>query len=76
MNEETKKKINERYERELARGERFWPDSIFKDLIVSLGIFFILILLATFIGIAPEAKADPGGHLLPAAPGMVFPLPL
>lgn len=59
MNEETKKKINERYQRELARGERFWPDSIFKDLIVSLGIFFILILLATFIGVAPEAKADP-----------------
>ena len=59
MNDETKKKINERYERELNRGERFWPDSIFKDLIVSLGIFIVLILLATFIGVAPEAKADP-----------------
>ncbi|HUE98782.1 MAG TPA: c-type cytochrome, partial [Anaerolineales bacterium] len=59
MNDETKKKINERYERELNKGERFWPDSIFKDLIVSLGIFVVLILLATFIGIAPEAKADP-----------------
>ncbi len=59
MNDETKKKINERYERELNRGERFWPDSIFKDLIVSLGIFILLIVLATFIGVAPEAKADP-----------------
>ncbi|MEO8358043.1 MAG: c-type cytochrome [Chloroflexota bacterium] len=59
MNDETKKKINERYERELTRGERFWPDSVFKDLIVSLGIFMVLILLATFIGVAPEAKADP-----------------
>lgn len=59
MNEETRQKINERYERELDRGERFWPDSIFKDLIVSLGIFIVLILLATFIGVAPEPKADP-----------------
>ena len=59
MDNETKKKINERYERELNRGERFWPDSIYKDLIVSLGIFVVLILLATFIGVAPEPKADP-----------------
>src|SRR5512139_1952453 len=59
MNDETKQKINERYERELHKGERFWPDSIFKDLIVSLGIFIVLILLATFIGVAPEPKADP-----------------
>ncbi|MFT3890302.1 MAG: c-type cytochrome [Anaerolineales bacterium] len=59
MNNETKKQINERYERELNKGERFWPDSIFKDLIVSLGIFVVLVLLATFIGVAPEPKADP-----------------
>src|SRR3990172_6333727 len=59
MNDETKKKINERYERELNKGERFWPDSIFKDLVVSLGIFILLIVLATFVGIPPSAKADP-----------------
>lgn len=59
MNDEIKKKINKRYEGELNRGERFWPDSIFKDLLVSLGIFILLILMATFIGVAPELKADP-----------------
>src|SRR6185436_1656109 len=59
MDNETKKKINERYQQELNRGESFWPDSIFKDLIVSLAIFIVLILLATFIGVAPEPKADP-----------------
>ena len=59
MNDETKKKINERYSNELNRGERFWPDSLFKDLIVSLGIFILLIVLATFIGVANEPKADP-----------------
>src|SRR5574338_232614 len=59
MNDETKKKINERYQRELNRGERFWPDSIFKDLIVSLGIFVLLVLLASFLGVENSPKADP-----------------
>lgn len=59
MNEETKKQIKERYQQELNKGERFWPDSIFKDVIVSLGIFIVLILLATFVGVANEPKADP-----------------
>lgn len=59
MNDETKKQINQRYERELQRGERFWPDSIFKDVIVSLGIFIVLVLLATFIGVENSPKADP-----------------
>ncbi|MCL4273657.1 MAG: c-type cytochrome [Anaerolineales bacterium] len=59
MNDETKKQINERYERQLDKGERFWPDTIFKDLIMSLGVFVLLILLATFVGIPAEAKADP-----------------
>lgn len=59
MNDETKKQINERYEKQLNKGERFWPDTIFRDLIMSVGIFVLLILLATFIGIPAEPKADP-----------------
>src|SRR5512147_3178508 len=59
MDNETKQKINARYERELNRGERFWPDSIYKDLVVSLAIFVVLVLLATFVGVSPEPKADP-----------------
>ena len=59
MNDETKKKINARYERELDKGERFWPDTIFRDLIMSLGIFILLILLASFVGVPAEPKADP-----------------
>jgi mono/diheme cytochrome c family protein len=59
MNDETKQKIKARYERELGKGEFFWPDSIFKDLIVSLGIFVLLVLLATFVGVPFEPKADP-----------------
>jgi mono/diheme cytochrome c family protein len=59
MNDDTKKQLKQRYERELNKGEFFWPDSIFKDVIVWLGIFVLLILLATFAGVAGEPKADP-----------------
>jgi mono/diheme cytochrome c family protein len=59
MNEDNKKQIKERYQRELNKGELFWPDSIFKDAIVALGILILLILLATFVGVAGEPKADP-----------------
>jgi mono/diheme cytochrome c family protein len=59
MDDETKQKINDRYNRELNKGERFWPDSIYKDLLVSLAIFILLILLASFVGVAGEPKADP-----------------
>lgn len=59
MNEETKKRIQTKYERELQRGERFWPDSIFKDVLMSLGLFILLVLLATFVGVHDVPKADP-----------------
>ena len=59
MDDKSKKQIIDRYEQELNKGEFFWPDSIFKDVIVSLGIFVLVLLLATFVGVAPEPKADP-----------------
>ena len=59
MKEEQKKNVHEKYKVALQKGERFWPDSIFKDLLVSLGIFILLIMLATFIGVPGEPKADP-----------------
>ena len=59
MKEETKKQIKAKYERELNDGERFWPDSIFKDVIMALGIFVLLIVLATFVGVHDTPKADP-----------------
>src|SRR5512141_470066 len=59
MDDDIKKKIKERYEGALRKGERFWPDSIYKDVLVSLGIFVLLVLLATFIGVPGDPKADP-----------------
>ena len=51
MNVEHKKSILEKYKLALQKGERFWPDSIYKDLLISLAIFIILVLLASFLGV-------------------------
>jgi mono/diheme cytochrome c family protein len=59
MKEEQKKAIHEKYQRALQKGERFWPDSIYKDLVVSFAIFIVLVLLAAFVGVPGEPKADP-----------------
>jgi menaquinol-cytochrome c reductase cytochrome b/c subunit len=59
MKEENKKSIIEKYKSALHKGERFWPDSIYKDLLISLAIFILLILLASVIGVPAEPRADP-----------------
>lgn len=59
MKEEEKKVIQRRYEEAKHQGVRFWPEIIFKDLLMTFGIFLLLIGLATFIGISPEPRADP-----------------
>ena len=58
-NEEQKKAYKEKYNQAKQKGVKFFPDIIYKDLIVSFGIFLLLIGLATFIGVANEPKADP-----------------
>lgn len=59
MDDEQKKSVIEKYKIVLQKGERFWPDSIFKDLLVSFTVFLLLILLATFVGVPGQPKVDP-----------------
>ncbi len=59
MNEEQKKRYLEKYYKAKAKGVKFWPDVIYKDLLVSFAVFIVLIMLATFVGVANEPKADP-----------------
>ncbi len=59
MNEEFKKRYKEKYYSLKQKGVKFFPDIIYKDLVVSFGLFILLILLATFIGVENEPKADP-----------------
>jgi mono/diheme cytochrome c family protein len=72
MKEEQKKTVLEKYKLALQNGERFWPDSIFKDLLVSLAIFILLVMLATFIGVPGEPKADPSDSTYVPKPEWYF----
>ncbi len=59
MNEELKKKYWEHYLRLKRKGEKFFPDVVYKDLVVSFGLFLLIVGLATFIGVKPEPPVDP-----------------
>jgi mono/diheme cytochrome c family protein len=59
MTEDQKQAYKEKYLRAKHNGEKFFPDTIYKDLLVSFAIFLLLIGLATFVGVAAEPKADP-----------------
>ena len=59
MNEDQKQIYRQKYQKAKQKGVKFWPDIIYKDLLVSFGIFLLLIGLAAFVGVHPEPKADP-----------------
>jgi menaquinol-cytochrome c reductase cytochrome b/c subunit len=59
MNEQQKKEYKERYLRAKRNGEKFFPDALYKDALISFAIFLLLVGLALFIGVAPEPRADP-----------------
>lgn len=59
MNEEQKQAYLEDYKKEKERGYKFWPDIIYKDLLISFALFLLLIGLAIFVGVAAEPPADP-----------------
>jgi len=59
VNEEQKLAYKEKYAQAKAKGVKFYPDVIFKDALIVLGLFLLMVGLAIFIGVANEPKADP-----------------
>jgi mono/diheme cytochrome c family protein len=59
MNGKEKKAYLARYKEAKEKGVPFFPDIIFKDAIVSLLVFVILVALAYFVGVQTEARANP-----------------
>ena len=59
MNEQEKRTYLEKYQEAKKKGYPFFPDILFKDAIVSLVVFIVLIALAYFIGAPLEARANP-----------------
>ena len=59
MNEQEKKSYLERYKKAKEKGVPFFPDIIFKDAVVSLVVFLVLVALAYFVGAPVEGRANP-----------------
>ena len=72
MNEEDKKKYHDKYLQAKQKGVKFFPDIIYKDLLVSFAIFLLLVGLATFVGVASEPKADPSDSTYVPRPEWYF----
>jgi mono/diheme cytochrome c family protein len=72
VNEEQKKQYKEKYAQAKQNGVKFWPDIIYKDIVITFAIFIILIILATWVGVANEAKADPSDSAYVPRPEWYF----
>ena len=72
MEDKFKQEYLAKYQQAKQKGVKFWPDIIYKDLIVSVALFIILIILATFVGVANEPKADPSDSNYVPSPEWYF----
>ena len=59
MDEDQKKQYLTKYYQQKQKGVKFFPDIIYKDLLVSFALFMLLVGLAIFVGVAKEPPADP-----------------
>ena len=72
MNEQEKKTYLEKYKHAKEKGVPFFPDIIFKDAVVSLIVFLILLALAYFIGVPTESRANPNDTTYTPRPEWYF----
>jgi mono/diheme cytochrome c family protein len=72
VNEEQKKTYKEKYTQEKQNGVKFWPDIIYKDLVITTALFIILVIMATWIGVSQEPKADPSDSAYVPRPEWYF----
>ncbi len=59
MDEQEKQEYLEEYQEAKKKGVPFFPDIIFKDAVIALIIFLILVALAYFLGAPLEERANP-----------------
>ena len=59
MEEEQKQRYLEKYKRAKSEGVKFYPDIIYKDLLISFAIFMLLVGLAIHVGVKAEPPVDP-----------------
>jgi len=59
MNENEKNEYLDQYHKDKENGIHFFPEAIFKDALIALIVFIVLVGLAYFVGAPLEARADP-----------------
>lgn len=59
MNEQERQSYREKYQEQKSHGVPFFPDIVFKDAVVSLAVFLVLIALAYLVGAPLEERANP-----------------
>lgn len=72
MNEKERKEYLERYKKAKEKGVPFFPDIIFKDVVISLLVFIVLVSLAYFLGVPTEARANPNDATYTPRPEWYF----
>ena len=72
MNEKEKQEYLKSYKKEKEKGVPFFPNILFKDAVVSLIVFLILIALAYFVGAALEERANPSDSTYTPRPEWYF----
>jgi mono/diheme cytochrome c family protein len=72
MNEQEKKAYLEDYKKKKEKGLPFFPDILFKDAVVSLLVFIVLIGLSYFVGVPMEERANPADSTYTPRPEWYF----
>ena len=65
MRKRDKQQYLEKYQEAKKRGIPFFPDALFKDAVVALGVFIVLILLSAVLGAVLDEPADPSEEFDP-----------
>ena len=72
MNKEEKQAYLENYAEAKKKGVPFFPDVIFKDMVISLIIFLVLVALAYLVGAPLEERANPADATYTPRPEWYF----
>lgn len=73
MDEKAKQTYLEKYRQAKEKGVPFYPDVLFKDAVIALLVFLVLVALAYFVGVPPGRAGRSGRYKLYPPAGMVFP---
>jgi mono/diheme cytochrome c family protein len=59
VDEEHKRRYIQKYQQAKTDGIKFFPDIIYKDLLISFALFVLLVGLAIYVGVPAEPPVDP-----------------